>query len=457
MENVPKIVRERLKVAVPSVSHPDADALTAFAEQSLPEIERDSVLIHLSRCAECREVVALALPVEEPMLAATSSSPTRRLGWPTLRWGFAAAGLIVIVSLGVLQSQRHSESMTAFKARQATVTEAKNELLPTVASPEPAKARDKFQTTDKENSVSAGASRKDKLIADLKTSPQPEPATAAPQVSAGNGRGYGEGAPAHGPRMLNQIQQNANALQAPAAPPSQYANQASAVGANAPAPSAPQSTVSVEAQSQAVQQSASLDASSARASAQPVYDYANAKVEKTKPVETAVTTGGPQAGASAFAPISGHATPPSTALIAAWRITPDGVLQRSLDQGGTWHDVDVRANGSAASGNFSVATQTELARTKKAVPSATTASAPPVFRAFAANGADVWAGASGAVLYHSTDAGSHWARVVPSTGAAVLGGDILSLNFPDSQHGTVSTSTSQLWTTSDGGQTWQQQ
>lgn len=44
--------------------HPDADQLSAFIEQALPSHERDGVLAHLAVCADCRAVVALALPEE---------------------------------------------------------------------------------------------------------------------------------------------------------------------------------------------------------------------------------------------------------------------------------------------------------------------------------------------------------------------------------------------------------
>lgn len=435
MENVPKIVRERLKSAA-VVNHPDADALTAFAERSLPEVERVGVLDHLSRCTECREVVALALPAIEPAAVVMPLSPSRLLAWRAFRWGFAAAGLIVIVSLGLLQYQRHrSESMTASQVRQAPVSEGQNEPLTTVPGSGPAKVRDKAQGAAQENSVSAGASAEDKLIADLKSAAEPT-AAVAPQASPGGARGYGQ-VPAHGPRMLNQTQQSANALQAPIAQPSQYANAAPAQVANARAPQVP-----AQAQSQAIQ---------------PAYDYAEAKVEKAKPVEATVSSAAPRAEAAAGAQVSAGSNAPSTASPAAWRITPDGGLQRSLDQGSTWQDVDVRTNGSAtAGGNFSVAVQSALDQAKKAAPPATPASAAPVFRAVTANGADVWVGGLAAVLYHSTDAGNHWTRVVPSSGASVLAGDIVSLSFADSQHGTISTATSR-WTTSDGGQSWQQQ
>jgi hypothetical protein len=76
MAEVPKIVYDRLRAArpvpdrplaepgAPEQSHPDADLLTAFAEQALSATERDGVLDHLALCGDCREVIALALPAE---------------------------------------------------------------------------------------------------------------------------------------------------------------------------------------------------------------------------------------------------------------------------------------------------------------------------------------------------------------------------------------------------------
>jgi len=82
---------------------------------------------------------------------------------------------------------------------------------------------------------------------------------------------------------------------------------------------------------------------------------------------------------------------------------------------------------------------------------------PMIFRAVAANGADVWAGGSSGLLYHSTDSGAHWIRVLPFSGGAILTGDVVSVDFPDALHGRVATSTPEVWLTSDAGQTWQKQ
>jgi photosystem II stability/assembly factor-like uncharacterized protein len=80
--------------------------------------------------------------------------------------------------------------------------------------------------------------------------------------------------------------------------------------------------------------------------------------------------------------------------------------------------------------------------------------ASPEFRAVAANGAEVWAGGSAGALYHTVDAGNSWTRVVPSYEGIVLGGDIVGVEFPDAQHGRISTSTGEVWTTGDSGRTW---
>ena len=100
MQNVPKIVRDRLQAATPAVNHPDADLLTAFAERSLPDRERTVVLEHLARCGDCREIVALALPAIESVQTTIRPSPSGWFTWPALRWGFVTAGVVAVASLG---------------------------------------------------------------------------------------------------------------------------------------------------------------------------------------------------------------------------------------------------------------------------------------------------------------------------------------------------------------------
>ena len=143
-------------------------------------------------------------------------------------------------------------------------------------------------------------------------------------------------------------------------------------------------------------------------------------------------------------------------VVPRWSITPVGGLQRSLDQGSTWQDIDVQA---IPADTATVAALAKSSVTKEAIADKKVAKqpAPPVFRAVAANGADVWAGGSGGALFHSLDAGNHWLRILPRADGSKLTGDILSLEFPDPLHGRITTSSSEVWTTSDDGVTWQKQ
>src|SRR4051794_7125203 len=90
--------------------HPDADLLTAFAEQSLTKRERESVLSHLATCPTCREVVSLTMPAL-PASVQPQADPVKPLfwKWPVLRWGAVAASVVIVavaVSIGNLDHNR---------------------------------------------------------------------------------------------------------------------------------------------------------------------------------------------------------------------------------------------------------------------------------------------------------------------------------------------------------------
>src|ERR1017187_9805982 len=590
MQNVPKIVRERLKAAAPAVNHPDADMLTAFAERSLPELERAVVLEHMARCGDCRDIVALALPATESVQEVVIAAHSGWLTWPALRWGFVAAGVIAIASLGILQYQRHSQSsMTAYKASEpeAVAKVAKNESLPTPAAPAPAERRDKIEApsapafTDALNTTNAEANEKKSMARS-----EAAPATASsPQAGAVIGGGSRLSHPArnplpHGPLLANQWQQQNTAQQnmvqnqAPVpAPPGSFAKQQRAdagISVNKRVPAVSESVQVSGAAPVIPTQDASLDArqvpSQSGASPSSGENYAYA-VGKAKPLPQAAPgqiggyvvdptgavvsnarititpsmTGGTatavtdsqgawmiaglptgrykaQAAAPGFrtsvldlnydanqpslysftlsvgsvsetvevasaqaqvqteganiggpittlkvnqAPANGRNFTPmaavSPALLPRWTINSAGVLQRSFDQGKSWQAVDVNAGPASVSGatSLEVVAKASRAKTKDADKALKRAAAPITFPALPATGAEIWAGGSVGALYHSQDAGNHWTRVVPASAGAILTGDILSLNFADIQHGTLSTSNAEVWTTSDDGQTWQ--
>lgn len=124
MSDAPKIVRDRLRAALPRDGHPDADVLTAFAEQALSGAEREDVVRHLARCGDCREVVALSLPpsveVVRPQTEGETAS-TRQpadgsltwFAWPTSRWAALAAGVVVVASVLMLRPGKQSDQTVA--------------------------------------------------------------------------------------------------------------------------------------------------------------------------------------------------------------------------------------------------------------------------------------------------------------------------------------------------------
>src|SRR5579862_9855870 len=116
MQDVPKIVLKRLQDTAARGAHPDADLLTAFAEQSLAEAERARVMDHLARCGDCREVVALAAsPATETAALNVSVRPTRGawFSWPVLRW-CVVAGVVAIVSVGIVRYRQGVKNETLF-------------------------------------------------------------------------------------------------------------------------------------------------------------------------------------------------------------------------------------------------------------------------------------------------------------------------------------------------------
>jgi hypothetical protein len=447
MAEVPKVVQKRLRVASAGVAkHPDADVLAAFAERSLPGLEREKVLEHLSRCGECREVVSLALPASELAEVPILFPRATWLTWPRMRWGFAAAGIVVVASLAIVLYRRQ-QTMAADKTPPpAAVSEARNQAVPAPSLEDTEKEQGKFKaslppTGNKERQERSRAPSQ--LVRNqLSVAPAPIPSYANRVPVAGS--------LAHGPKM--GIQTN-------------LSNQWQQSGANSfatPVPVSPASNRAVNGGSDAAVQTPAAppvqtadDLAERQALSQPVPQGGSreSKVDRAKPLETVIVDSRNYAvGAE---PSASRVRSAVTGAV-QWTISSKGGLQRSLDRGATWQDVNV--DQSNAPGEASLAFAKEQPSGEKqqaALKDQTQASSEPVFHAVAANGPDVWAGGANGMLYHSLDAGAHWRRIVPLSSGITLSGDIVTVDFADPQHGRVATSTSEIWITGDAGQSWQ--
>ena len=151
MTEVPKIVYDRLRAARPQgglKAHPDANLLTAFAEQALSAQERGGVLEHLALCEDCREVVACTLDdagMEAVLIAPGTESfqqelplPKKsqrswlhspKLAWPTLSWAALTAGVALAAAVLLLHPGKPNPASPTSATQQASTA------TPSMANP----------------------------------------------------------------------------------------------------------------------------------------------------------------------------------------------------------------------------------------------------------------------------------------------------------------------------------
>lgn len=422
MQTLPQIVRERLNATKSASDHPEPNVLTAFAEDSLPRPERTRVLEHLSTCADCRDVVALALPELEVVAPVVVPSRGAWFTWPALRWGFATAGILAISTFGVLQYRRHIQP-ERMVAEQTSSPEAADRIeAPAPAPPSAAAGAEKSATSPARSAMRSLPS---------------EVATSSPR--SGNEIGSIHGSVSVRQAGVPMGAPVANRFAAPVTRPPQQSPYENPAFAAAPKRSSDSAAAAAEAKAAFVPPAAQVDLSTEGAVAQSPAQSLNE----------------PQTLAENDSLHIGKAKPADAPI---WTVGADGVLERSFDQGSTWQDVDVTAASAQVGNPLSPGTAPGTAAKKyNHVLAMKRPEPPPVFRAVSANGPDVWAGGVSGVLYHSVDAGKRWTRVAPIFGDTALLGDIVSVEFPDNRHGRITTSTAQVWTTSDDGQTWQEQ
>ncbi len=180
MPEFPKLARERLATQQQAASgtHPDADLLAAFAEQSLSGAEREQVLTHLAACPQCRQVVALAFPaLEQPAPAAADVSRAWHEWW-VFRWGGLAAALAVILVAVYLARPRArvGQEAEAPEKAGASIAVPATPAPPAVAPPAEQKRAPRRELPKKFDKGVSGPSRPaPREESNVAVTPEPQP------------------------------------------------------------------------------------------------------------------------------------------------------------------------------------------------------------------------------------------------------------------------------------------
>jgi len=413
MDQLPKIVQRGLRETAKPAVHPDPDLLTAFAEKSLNDRERSEVLQHLADCADCRDVLALAIPENEtePLPGLERSS---WLTWPMLRWGALAACVVVVGAAVTLHYDGwQGERSVAEKSNAAPATAVVESNSPTqpapelaakIASPSPvvphrdlAGVAGNFAKQTEKKSLNSG------VVPGGMTS-----STGSARDASANQPAAPAPAPAAKPAEPEQLAKTRNDELDYAA---RASNQAVTVEGGAVSPMEQKAANSeVKAKDESNKNELHKEAQAAGAVAGALQDRkADSLSAVTQTVEVTAGAAAKRAKVKANSP--------------RWTISPEGSLQRSFDSGKNWQTIPV------ASG--------------------------VVFRVLSANDSDIWAGGTAGALYHSSDGGGHWTQVKPTADGKSLTSDIVALEFSDANHGSLTTSDHEIWITADSGETWQ--
>ena len=452
MTEVPKIVYDRLRAALPEQAHPDADLLTAFAEQALSAAEREGVLQHLALCEDCRDVVALSLPAADiapPQTAdengvrttvsqAGSRAPRKlSLAWPTLRWAALAAGAVVAAAVLLVHPGKLNQA-TPPSVNQQVATAAPPASSPKIASssvPSSSVPSSPIATSPTDQSAFFAKTDEAQPKSELQLSKKlkaGQVVMSSPQAESG--------------RLLADNKKDSGQADKLSAP----ADRTRAFDYDARSSQAATETVAVSGATAAVSREPSAENALVARNETPRNDAP--AIEKAKPAlqemegseeqkaQAAAVPGPAKSLARNVMSTARLASPanPTQAHHVTWAIT-GGVLQRSVDSGQSWQDA---------------------------------LHADHPLLCYASRDEDVWAGGQAGTLFHSANSGVTWAQVQPSVKARQLSSDIThievrnnevrneelrrDLRYDARRPGEIllSTSNNEIWSSADGGKTW---
>jgi hypothetical protein len=429
----------------PPPPHPDAELLTAFAEQALSATERAGVLEHLALCGDCREVVALALPTDLLAIPTAANAETEasaipaksrwswlssaHFAWPGLRWAALAAGVAVAAVVLLLHPG---------KLNQATLPSANQRVAP-AADP-------RIASSPVESSPVASSPVASSPVQQLTTLAKADETRVKPELQMSKKFKAGQAAsplPAQSGMLLAGNKTGSAQADKPSAVPF------GGPPAFEPGESAPRTVT------ESVQVAAAAEAVSVEPSSEDTLLARNPApaIEKAKPALSEPEVIGQQNNQAAYgaAPAglqsrnvmsAAKQSPSSNQTLArqravnqtlanetlannvTWTIKT-GILQRSLDSGQSWQN-------------------------------ALHADRPLL--CYAGRGLDIWTGGQAGTLFHSSDNGLTWVRVQPSVKTYGLTSDVTRIDIHDNLRDPVEivvfTSNHEIWSSADGGRTW---
>lgn len=519
MGELPKIVHDRLGASLPANlahAHPDADMLTAFAEQTVSADERERILQHLALCGDCREVLSLSLHQEpsSPESVADRSQtarvrpPRERVWftWPRLRWAALAAGLVVAAAILLLHPAKQSspseakQSPANVTAPQETIAEKQTPSVPATSPVASAK-----EEAERQEPPPRELDR-DKTLASADATEPHAPSTrlddmSRTRVAARSVPQIQSGARIFGPLQSNNIQNNSNQLVKNDQPARRDmgvvlgelrngspGENAAGGAASAPKPLTTYSEQRYEnrsastednkkTQSTTILTRGNLSAGLADERKDVTLKAAPARAEsQTAPApppiptvnETVTVTGESVAveTASADKIVSKGATPVTKAKEPAKelaKVVPEAKASESATD--EWvvsssQVANLTVNGRSFTTMERLSPQWRLSggvlqRSANSSDWQTALHAQRALLCYAANGNEVWAGGKKGSLFHSSDGGTSFTQVYPTTKGQKLTADVTKIEGRSPTETVLSTSKGETWTSADNGKTWE--
>ena len=380
-------LRKHLEGTAPA-DHPGPEALNAYIEHSLTPGEQRQVTEHLSICSDCREVVFLASQAAEDEPATPVTAQAPVHRVRWWTWALPVTAILVVAAVVLVRP-------TLTSKQPATMADARR-------MPEPPAPQDKANQQPSAAPVITTAvpvqqppAQKSSRQTDM-APPPPPPPSAQPESKNELAKDFGyTGAPVTGRNL-------------------------------APLPAAPSQAVTVQAQNEP-----SFDADKLQSAQKQGSEYAYNAGARDETVQ--VTS---EAATVQTETVNGNAARADAKTLAA---NTAGLTARSLrkkaDQSATWR---VTADGRllhSVFGNWQPALADSGAH----------------FNVVTVLGTNVWAGANGFALYHSSDDGQTWARQNLLHDSA---DDIVEIRFTSPQEGVFTTRQGAGFATHDGGNSW---